>query len=205
VEGDPANFNDPTGLYIETPGLEAPDFQVTIGGIAGGIGFGSCVYDPFGRRAFASDWFCLSPVILEPVIFPVEPYPVIISEPVDPPVEAVDSPAGDPVVQPFVLDLMAQADVWRLAQPLCRVHPAVCAASLAVFTGIWAGEQIIHIIEYSEHKKGARGITKGKHQKAQARRGHDRGGEKGDERRRPPRKRPDGWKGPWPPPRVDVP
>lgn len=33
----------------------------------------------------------------------------------------------------------------------------------------------------------------------QARRSRDRGGEKGDARRRPPRKPPKGWKGPWPP------
>jgi hypothetical protein len=39
------------------------------------------------------------------------------------------------------------------------------------------------------------------HEQGQARRAKDRGGEKGDERRRPPRTRPDGWKGPWPPPR----
>ena len=41
--------------------------------------------------------------------------------------------------------------------------------------------------------------TKDKHEKGKARKRRDRGGEKGDDRRRPPRTRPDGWKGPWPP------
>lgn len=48
------------------------------------------------------------------------------------------------------------------------------------------------------HTKGARQSTKAKHEKGQARKGSDRGGEKADPVRRPPRKRPDNWKGPWP-------
>ncbi len=51
----------------------------------------------------------------------------------------------------------------------------------------------------AEHTTGARPSTEQKHQEGQARRGKDRGGEKGDASRRPPRTRPDGWKGPWPP------
>jgi hypothetical protein len=51
----------------------------------------------------------------------------------------------------------------------------------------------------AEHNKGARPSTEEKHQEGQARRSRDRGGEKGDARRRPPRKPPNGWKGPWPP------
>ena len=51
----------------------------------------------------------------------------------------------------------------------------------------------------SEHTKGARPSTKQDHQTGTARKRRDKGGEKGDERRRPPRKRPKGWKGPWPP------
>jgi len=50
-----------------------------------------------------------------------------------------------------------------------------------------------------DHTKGARPSTQEKHQAGQARRKKDRGGEKADEGRRPPRKRPPGWKGPWPP------
>jgi RHS repeat-associated protein len=50
----------------------------------------------------------------------------------------------------------------------------------------------------SEHTSGARPSTKQKHEDGQARKTRDRGGENGDERRRPPRKRPLNWKGPWP-------
>jgi len=49
------------------------------------------------------------------------------------------------------------------------------------------------------HKTGERESTREKHEEGQARRSRDRGGEKGDARRRPPRKPPNGWKGPWPP------
>jgi len=38
-----------------------------------------------------------------------------------------------------------------------------------------------------------------KHEKGDARKKQDRGGEKGDARRDPPRRRPPDWKGPWPP------
>lgn len=50
-----------------------------------------------------------------------------------------------------------------------------------------------------EHTKNKRPSTQEKHEKGKARKGVDRGGEKGDERRRPPRIRPKNWKGPWPP------
>jgi RHS repeat-associated protein len=54
--------------------------------------------------------------------------------------------------------------------------------------------------QMAEHTKGKRKSTKGKHQKGTSRKQIDRGGEKGDDRPgRLPRKRPDGWKGPWPP------
>lgn len=52
-----------------------------------------------------------------------------------------------------------------------------------------------------EHTKGARPSTQGKHEKGQARKNRDRGGEKGDANRNPPRKRPPDHKGPWPPPK----
>lgn len=51
----------------------------------------------------------------------------------------------------------------------------------------------------SEHKKNARPSTKGKHQKGKAAKKKSRGGEKGDDKRDVPRRRPDGHKGPWPP------
>ena len=49
----------------------------------------------------------------------------------------------------------------------------------------------------AEHTKGARASKKGKHQKGQATKIKARGGEKGENL--PPRKRPKGWTGSWPP------
>jgi hypothetical protein len=50
-----------------------------------------------------------------------------------------------------------------------------------------------------EHTKNARPSTEEKHQAGQARKTRDYGGEKADQGRRPPRQKPPGWKGPWPP------
>ena len=50
----------------------------------------------------------------------------------------------------------------------------------------------------AEHTKNARPSTEQKHQDAEARRARDAGGEKGDQRRRPPSAKPPGHKGPWP-------
>ncbi len=55
------------------------------------------------------------------------------------------------------------------------------------------------------HSSGARPSTQGKHEEGDARRQQDRGGEKGDDRRDYPRRRPDGWKGPWPPKKFPTP
>ena len=63
---------------------------------------------------------------------------------------------------------------------------------------IWAGSVWLHH-QFAEHVKGKRNSTKGKHQEGQTRKLRDRGGEKGDIKRDPPRLRPPGWKGPWPP------
>ncbi len=52
---------------------------------------------------------------------------------------------------------------------------------------------------YEEHTSGARPSTKAKHEKGQSRRARDFGGEKGDKARRYPNKRPEKWRGPWPP------
>ncbi len=52
---------------------------------------------------------------------------------------------------------------------------------------------------FAEHTSKSRPSTKGKHQTGQARRGRDRGNEKGDSKRGYPNKKPDNWKGPWPP------
>ena len=51
----------------------------------------------------------------------------------------------------------------------------------------------------SEHVNKKRPSTKKKHEDGIARKGKNRGGEKGDKNRRPPRRKPKGWKGPWPP------
>lgn len=50
-----------------------------------------------------------------------------------------------------------------------------------------------------EHTRNARPSTKGKHQAGQKRKKEDYGGERGDNNRRPPRQKPNGWKGSWPP------
>ena len=57
----------------------------------------------------------------------------------------------------------------------------------------------IQPVPEAAHKTGERESTREKHEAGEARRSRDRGGEKGDARRRPPRKPPNGWKGPWPP------
>jgi len=51
----------------------------------------------------------------------------------------------------------------------------------------------------AEHTKGARGSTQEKHEESQTKKKQSRGGESGDTRRRAPRRKPLGWKGPWPP------
>jgi len=51
----------------------------------------------------------------------------------------------------------------------------------------------------SGHTTNARGSTAGKHERADTRRLMDRGREKGDQRRRFPRRKPDGWRKKWPP------
>jgi len=57
----------------------------------------------------------------------------------------------------------------------------------------------------AEHQSGARPSTKEKHENANARRDKDRGGEKGDKNRAPPRKPPPGYKGKWPPVLLPIP
>lgn len=61
------------------------------------------------------------------------------------------------------------------------------------------------LVSLAEHTAGKRTSTKQKHETGQARKSRDKGKEKGDQRRRPPRKRPPGHKGPWPPKFVPVP
>jgi len=80
-----------------------------------------------------------------------------------------------------------------LPGPADIVAIAIAGTTLQVAGLMW-------ITEFAaEHTKGARPSTKGKHEKGNARRTSDRGGEKGDSNRRPPSKKPNNWKGPWPP------
>jgi RHS repeat-associated protein len=67
------------------------------------------------------------------------------------------------------------------------------------FLAITAAADLLRSWYEARHKKDARASTEQKHEEGEARKSQDRGGEKGDAVRRPPRKRPYGWKGPWPP------
>jgi hypothetical protein len=53
--------------------------------------------------------------------------------------------------------------------------------------------------EAADHRKNRRESNREKHEDGQTRKKRDYGNEKGDDRRRPPRQRPPGHKGPWPP------
>jgi RHS repeat-associated protein len=70
-----------------------------------------------------------------------------------------------------------------------------------VNTVVEAAEQLDSVLEATEHTSGARPSTKAKHEKGKARKQRDNRGEKGDARRDPRGKRPDGFKGKWPPPK----
>lgn len=49
----------------------------------------------------------------------------------------------------------------------------------------------------AKHKKNATPSNKSKHESGQARKSQDRNGSKGMSK--PPRRKPEGWKGSWPP------
>lgn len=55
------------------------------------------------------------------------------------------------------------------------------------------------IVEYKEHTKNARPSTKKIRQKGKARKARDKDRTHPSRKHRPPRKRPKGWEGPWPP------
>jgi hypothetical protein len=92
------------------------------------------------------------------------------------------------------------------------VGTRAAAAATAVATATLAGLINLGLVsstasndttmDAEEHTKGSRPSTKPRHEKGQARKGRDKGGEKGDDRRDPRGKRPDDHKGPWPPPKV---
>jgi len=53
--------------------------------------------------------------------------------------------------------------------------------------------------EFNPHRTNQRESNRTQHEQGQRRRGMDRGGERGDDRRQVPRRRPSGHRGPWPP------
>ncbi len=77
----------------------------------------------------------------------------------------------------------------------------------------FAGEELNHLYGYvgqnplfwfdpfglAEHTTNQRPSNVPKHESGESRRNRDRGNEKGDKNRRENRKRPKGFKGPWPP------
>lgn len=98
------------------------------------------------------------------------------------------------------------------SEAITSVGEAVGEAHQDVVTAI-----VDKIVEWEEgrmearrHKKNARPSTKEKHEKGQAAKQRSRGGEKADWKpdgggaRVPPRKRPPGHKGPWPPKKEPV-
>ena len=78
----------------------------------------------------------------------------------------------------------------------CWFNPDDC---LAAWEGYCDANPIDPNILSAGHNTGIRPSTSDKHDKGDARRKRDKGGEKGDTRRRPNRKPPQNWKGPWPP------
>lgn len=60
------------------------------------------------------------------------------------------------------------------------------------------------LLAAEEHTKNRRPSNLSKHQKGTTRKGKDRGGERGDKKRRVPRVKPPKWKGPWPPASVPI-
>ncbi len=111
-----------------------------------------------------------------------------------------------------------------LANPLCAISAAILATASYIVVHNVAKESVevrhedrrlvhaerLHASSTSEdeeaeaavkggHTAGARESTREDHEAAERRRKMDQGGEKGDRRRAPPRQRPPGHKGPWPP------
>lgn len=78
----------------------------------------------------------------------------------------------------------------------------ICYAADCTSLGEHLGEGLYDLLNpnvHNEHTKNKRPSTRGKHEKGQSRQNRDRGGERGDRNRNYPRKKPPGWKGPWPP------
>jgi hypothetical protein len=97
-------------------------------------------------------------------------------------------------------------DVAEGLAGLCAVQPETCELFTLYVTawGAYALYQALRPIIES-HRTNIRPSTEQKHQEGEARKTRDRGGEKADQKRGYPRKRPKGWKGPWPPLEPGVP
>jgi RHS repeat-associated protein len=112
------------------------------------------------------------------------------------PVTCVAEGLAVPVAGMVLIDAAVVAGVvFSVGSVTLHLHPDPVVIPAALVNPTYA----------AEHVKGARPSTENKHQQGEARKAQDRGKEKGDERRRPPRKRPPDWRGPWPPKVVPAP
>ena len=105
-------------------------------------------------------------------------------------------PEGLQAALPGVLPLAGAAAVCDGPAPIGD------AVALGLLGGaiIWDYFNQPTVLPAEEHTKNARPSTEEKHEKGQARKGRDQGGEKGDDRRKPYGKRPPDWPGgPYPP------
>ncbi len=101
----------------------------------------------------------------------------------------ISLPLALSVAEKGTAPIAAAAVGWNIGDLIGKNVEAVSTATAAILTTIIAEENLYGKVlsdSYGEHTKGARPSTKGKHEKGQARKGTDRGGEKGDSSRRPP-------------------
>ncbi len=75
---------------------------------------------------------------------------------------------------------------------------SMLGAGYGATVGALLGDAISNVMQRGGHHANERESTREPHEKGEARLKRDRGGEKKDSGCRPPRKRPDKWKGPWP-------
>lgn len=104
---------------------------------------------------------------------------------------APGTPVGDALGQSLANDILPLLD----PRPLIKY----CMDSVVTPAGDGTPQCGDTCTLMAEHTKDARPSTKDRHEKGTTRKKKDRGGEKADEERNPPRKRPPNYKGPWPP------
>ncbi len=116
-----------------------------------------------------------------------------------------DDRFGGPAFEPIPLSMMPMSCGRTSTEKLiCACGEVAALALLAAGIYMSLPDAPADVLQNEksgggEHKKGARQSTKGKHEKGQTRKRRDYGGEKGDDYRDEPRRRPTGYKGPWPP------